>query len=131
VVKFVRRVGEKGEGPRPLIVGLRREWQKEDLLDRARHLKSTRFPEVVIVLDLTKEQRKEKAAMVEEVDRRNKDLSEDDRSKNLEWMVVGARGEKRIVKGVAREREERPRTAHREERWRHMRTQPRPCFPPG
>jgi hypothetical protein len=26
-VKFVRRVGEKGDGPRPLVVGLRREWQ--------------------------------------------------------------------------------------------------------
>jgi hypothetical protein len=46
VVRFVRRVGEKGDGPRPLIVGLRREWQKEDLIDRAKHLKNTRFPEV-------------------------------------------------------------------------------------
>jgi hypothetical protein len=25
-VKFCRRVGEKGEGPRPLIVGLKHEW---------------------------------------------------------------------------------------------------------
>jgi hypothetical protein len=104
VVRFVRRVGEKGEGPRPLIVGLRREWQKEDLIDRAKNLKNTRFPEVTIVPDLTKEQRREEAAMNGEAENRNKDLSEEDRAKNLEWMVVGARGEKRIVKGVVRER---------------------------
>jgi hypothetical protein len=40
-VKFCRRVGEKGEGPRPLIVGLKREWQKEDLLEKARDLRNT------------------------------------------------------------------------------------------
>jgi hypothetical protein len=103
-VKFVRRVGEKGEGPRPLIVGLKKEWQKEDLLERAKKLKDTQFPEVVIVPDLTKNQRKEEAEMAGEVERRNRDLSEEDRSKNLVWMVVGARGEKRIVKGVTRMR---------------------------
>jgi hypothetical protein len=103
-VRFVRRVGEKGDGPRPLIVGFKREWQREDILDRARHLKTTRFPEVVIVPDLTKEQRREEAAMNEEAGNRNKELTEDDKAKNLEWMVVGARGEKRIVKGVVRQR---------------------------
>jgi hypothetical protein len=104
VVRFVRRVGEKGEGPRPLIVGLRREWQKEDLLERARQLKDTQYSDVVIVPDLTKEQRKEEAAMNEEALRRNRDLNADDKAKNLEWIVVGARGERRLVKGIARER---------------------------
>jgi hypothetical protein len=38
------------------------------------------------------------------VERRNRDLTEEDKAKNLVWMVVGARGEKRIVKGVTRMR---------------------------
>jgi hypothetical protein len=103
-VKFVRRVGERGDGPRPMIVGLKKEWQKEEVLERAKQLRDTHFPEVVIVPDLTKEQRKEEAAMNGEADKRNKERTEEDRAKNLEWMVVGARGERRLVKGVARAR---------------------------
>jgi hypothetical protein len=103
-VKFCRRVGEKGDGPRPLIVGLKREWQKEDLLDKAKDLRNTPFADVVIIPDLTKEQRKEEAEMVNEVERRNNELSEDDKAKNVEWQVVGARGERRMVKGTVRAR---------------------------
>jgi hypothetical protein len=103
-VKFCRRVGEKGDGPRPLIVGLKREWQKEDLLEKAKDLRNTPLADIVIIPDLTKEQRKEEAEMINEVERRNSVLSQEDRSKNLEWMVVGARGERRIVKGTARVR---------------------------
>jgi hypothetical protein len=103
-VKFCRRVGEKGAGPRPLVVGLRREWQKEDLLEKAKDLRNTQFPEVSIIPDLTQEQRREEAEMNKEVERRNRDLPPEDRAKNLEWMVVGARGERRMVKGVVRTR---------------------------
>jgi hypothetical protein len=103
-VRFVRRVGERGDLPRPMIVGLKKEWQREDILERAKHLKDTHFSEVVIVPDLTKEQRKEEAAMNGEAERRNSELTEEEKAKNLEWMVVGARGERRIVKGVARAR---------------------------
>jgi hypothetical protein len=90
-IKFCRQVGEKGDGPRPMVVGLRREWQKEDLLERAKDLRSTQFADTVIIPDLAKEQRKEE--MVSKVARRNEELSKEDRAKNLEWMVVGARGE--------------------------------------
>jgi hypothetical protein len=103
-VKFVRRVGERGEAPRPLVVGLKKEWQKEDLMEKAKHLKNTHFPDVMIVPDLTKEQRKEEAAMTTEAEKRNENLSEEDRAKNLQWMVVGMRGEKRLVKGLTRAR---------------------------
>jgi hypothetical protein len=103
-VKFCRRVGERGEGPRPLIVGLKREWQKEDLLEKARDLRNTTFSEVVIIPDLTKEKRKEEAEMVSEVERRNNELSLEDRAKNLEWSVVGARGQRRMIKGPVRMR---------------------------
>jgi hypothetical protein len=86
-VKFVRRVGERGEAPRPLVVGLKKEWQKEDLMEKAKHLKDTNFRDVMIVPDLTKEQRKEEAAMNSEAEKRNENLSEEDRAKNLQWMV--------------------------------------------
>ncbi len=42
--------------------------------------------------DLTKKQRDEEA------ERRNKNLSENDVSKNLHWVVVGPRGERRLTK---------------------------------
>jgi len=103
VIKFCRRVGERSETPRPMVVGFKREWQKEDLLDNARELKNTRFEEVTVAPDLTKEQRKEEAELVREAERRNERRTEDDRAKNLVWMVVGAKGEKRIIKGTARE----------------------------
>jgi hypothetical protein len=103
-VKFCRRVGEKGEGPRPLIVGFRREWQKEDVLENAKHLRNTPFADTVIIPDLTQEQRKEEAEMISEAERRNQELTQEDKAKNLEWMVVGARGERRIVKGQVRAR---------------------------
>jgi hypothetical protein len=40
--------------------------------------------------------------MLKEAEDRNEGLTEEDRSKNLEWMVVGARGERRLIKGVKR-----------------------------
>jgi hypothetical protein len=83
---------------------MRREWQKEDLLDKAKDLRNTSFAEVAIIPDLTLEQRKEEAEMSSEAERRNRELTEEDRAKNLEWMVVGARGERRMVKGTVRGR---------------------------
>jgi hypothetical protein len=101
-VRFCRRVGEKGAGPRPLIVGFRREEQKEDILEKARELRNTQFPEVMIIPDLTQEQRNDEAGMAVEAEKRNADLSADDKAKNLEWTVVGSRGEKRLIKTVKR-----------------------------
>jgi hypothetical protein len=115
-VRFCRRVGEKGNGPRPLVVGFRREEQKEDILENARKLRDTQFSEVMIIPDLTPEQRKEEADMVAEAERRNRELTEEDAAKNLEWMAVGARGERRLIKGVKRAtaaRGRHPQTAAR------------------
>ena len=103
-IKFCRRVGERSEEPRPMIVGFMREYQKEDLLDKARELQHTPFADVGILPDLTPEQRKDEADMVKEAERRNTLLSADDRSKNLSRVVVGRKGEKRLLKGVERGR---------------------------
>jgi hypothetical protein len=40
--------------------------------------------------------------MENEADRRNRDLSQEDRAKNLKWLVVGQKGEKRLIKTVER-----------------------------
>jgi hypothetical protein len=111
-VRFCRRVGEKGSGPRPLVVGFRREEQKEDVLENAKKLRNTQFADVMIIADLTQEQRKDEADMMVEAEKRNRDLSEEDRSKNLEWMAVGARGERRLIKAVRRPTATRGRPPH-------------------
>ena len=58
------------------------------------------FSDIGVLPDLTLEQRKDEA------DRRNGHLTADDKAKNLSWAVVGKRGEKRLLKGVERERRE-------------------------
>ena len=105
-IKFCRRVGEKGDEPRPMVVGLNREYQKEDFLEAAKDLKNTDFENVAIAPDLTREQRKDEVEMGQEAERRNANLSEDDRAKNLVWMAVGRKGEKRLIKGTRREGED-------------------------
>ena len=102
-VQFCRRVGERGETPRPLVVGFRTAEDKDLVLNNARKLKDTFFNDVGIVPDLTTTERKEEAGMMSEVDQKNKERTEEDKAKNLHWMVVGKRGERRIIKGQIRE----------------------------
>ena len=71
-------------------------------MERARDLRSTNFAEIGVAHDLTQEQRKDEAEMSKEVDRKNEERTADDKAKNLEWMVVGKKGEKRMIKGVPR-----------------------------
>lgn len=102
-IKACRRLGDKGDNPRPIILVLRTEEAKRQLLELARNLKGTDYQEISIVPDLTPEQRKEEAEMQEEAERRNaEELTDDDVSKNLKWSVVGQRGEKRLLKGRER-----------------------------
>ena len=52
---------------------------------------------------MTKSQRKGEQQLRDEAARRNTQLTEEDRNKNLKWLVVGKRGEKRLIKGVERD----------------------------
>ncbi len=102
-VKFCRRVGEKSQAPRAMIVGFHTEYARSILLRYTKHLAETEYEDVSIMPDLTKRQRQEEASMNEEANRRNEEeLTEDDMAKNLIWKVVGQRGEKRLVKGYNR-----------------------------
>jgi len=88
-----------------MIVVLRSEEMKRKVIENVTALIGTDYEEVGIVPDLTQMQREEEDSMRKEADRRNReDLSQEDRSKNLVWSVVGARGEKRIIKTADRGR---------------------------
>jgi hypothetical protein len=104
-IKLCRRLGERGDNPRPLIIYLKNETTRTALLESAKHLRDTDHYEVSIVPDLTPAQRQEEVALSMDMDRRNKEeLTEDDIQKNLIWKVVGPRGAKRLVKIAARDR---------------------------
>jgi hypothetical protein len=102
-IKACRRIGERGDEPRPLLVILRSETTRTALLEAARHLRNTPYAEVSIVPDLTPAQRQEEAELNREMERKNREeLTDDDRQKNLKWHVVGPRGARRLIKSYAR-----------------------------
>jgi hypothetical protein len=102
-LRFCRRIGEKGDGPRPMVIGLETEDEKRHILARARNLHGSRYHDISIVPDLTKKQRSNEARMKREAEERNKNLTNEDKSRNMKWLVVGRRGEKRLIKGVERD----------------------------
>lgn len=104
-VQFCRRVGEVGDTPRPIIIGLWTQRDRHLILNRAPELRHTQYREVGIVPDLTNIQRKEEADLRAEAEDRNANLTQEDRSKNLCWLVVGRRGMRRLIKGKARDME--------------------------
>ena len=87
----------------PHVVGFLHQEDKDHVLNNARKLKDTFFGEVGIVPDLTAVERKEEANMLAEAEEKNKHLTQEDKAKNLHWLVVGKRGERRIIKGVTRD----------------------------
>jgi hypothetical protein len=97
-------VGERGREARPIVIGLRSEQEKRYILDRAADLRNTRFSNVSICPDMTRMQRRAEDQLAKEAEIRNNQLTTEDRDKNLRWMVVGRRGEKRLIKGTERER---------------------------
>jgi hypothetical protein len=98
-VEFCRRVGEKSEKARPLVVGFFTEWAKETVLKYTKNLAESEMSEVTIVPDLTEKQRRAEKDLLAEAERRNRDeLTNDDVSKNLSWKIVGRKGQKRLVK---------------------------------
>jgi hypothetical protein len=111
-LRFCRRIGERGRDARPIVIGVRTEEERRIILERARDLRGGRFDNVSIVPDLTRMQRRGEDRLSEEAARRNSSLPADDVAKNLRWLVVGRRGEKRLIKGtetVQRSRAPQPR----------------------
>ena len=128
-IKFVRRVGEKKESNRPLVVGLTTDEGRRKILDNARELKNTFFKEISIVPDLTKRQREEDDNIRRLASDKNKELTAEDRAKNLEWLAVGRRGERRLIKAVPRGQRTQLGRGNMEDRWRMPEIDP-PTQPP-
>jgi hypothetical protein len=103
-IRFCRRLGEKGEDRRPILLGMKSETIKCEVLDQAKELQNTVYKGVGIGPDQTKRQRQAEIKLSEEANRKNREeLSEQDKAKNLKWIVIGQRGQKRIVKAQERE----------------------------
>ena len=73
------------------------------MLEKSRELKYTKYENVTIVPDMTKSQRRGEQKLRDEADSRNALLTREDRDKNLKWIIVGKRGEKRLIKGMERD----------------------------
>jgi hypothetical protein len=86
-------------------MGVRNEEEKRQILDRARMLRGTRYDNVSVVPDMTRLQRKAEDKLVAEAEERNRQLTVEDQNRNLRWLVVGKRGEKRLLKGTEREQQ--------------------------
>ena len=84
------------------MIGFRREVYREEILENARRLKDTNFKDIGITPDLTREQRLEEDELLKEAERRNMERTAEDTSKNVEWILVGQRGEKRLIRMVNR-----------------------------
>lgn len=112
-LKFCKRLGEKSKDPRPLVIGLTSEETRRRILEKNRELQHSMYKNVSIVADLTRKQREEERRLMAEAEKRNKNLSEEEKSKNLKWMVVGRKGEKRLIKGE--DRPQQPRFRRGEE----------------
>jgi len=103
-VEFCRRVGERSDRPRPLVVGFFTEWSKSILLKNSRYLAGTDMENLSVAPDLTHQQRKAEGELQAEADRLNEEeLTEEDVAKNLVWRVVGKKGQKRMIKTINRE----------------------------
>lgn len=74
-LRYLRRVGEKRELPRPLLVGMASVEDKELLLSNAKYLRDTHLHTVGVSTDLTPQEIKEEKEMEREAERRNQDLS--------------------------------------------------------
>ena len=84
------------------MIGFRREVYREEILENARWLNDTNFKDIGITPDLTREQRLEEDELLKEAERRNMERTAEDTSKNVEWILVGQRGEKRLIRMVNR-----------------------------
>lgn len=104
-VLFSRRIGKQAPNRiRPLLVCMRKEADKMAALENAKLLIHTEYDKVNIVPDLTQKQREEDKKLRDLAARRNREeLTEDDKSKNLRWVVLGKKGARRLAKLVSRE----------------------------
>ena len=108
--RFAKRLGPRQEGatsPRPLLIGFKSVDYCRSILEKSPSLAQKEEPlsNVNIIQDLTKAQRKEEKKLRDDVEKKNSELSEEDQG-NWKWVVVGRRGERKVVKVEVEKEEE-------------------------
>jgi uncharacterized membrane protein YgcG len=93
-IKFCRRIGPKGEKPRPLVIGFYSLATRNSVL---RTDLRSREPELSLGPDLTKRQREEETNMWKELEAKNNNRTTEERAKNLHWRLVGPKGDRRLI----------------------------------
>jgi hypothetical protein len=119
-VRYNKRLGAKKEHEtRPLLLGFRKRDDRDKILSNAPKLARVGEPwdKVNVVPDMTKRQRQEDKDVKEEAERRNNDMDEEE-AKNWVNKVVGARGQRRVIRvsrkdEVREDRRERTRSERR------------------
>jgi len=98
-IKFLYRPGERMEsgGPRPVIMSLKDPGLRDYILDNTRKLAGSSFNSISIIPDLTQDQRKEEEKLRKTAEKRNREL-EHEEALNWEWVLVGMRGDRRLIK---------------------------------
>jgi hypothetical protein len=96
-IKFCRRVGQRRERERPVVLGLYNQALRNKVL------KATYGENISVGPDMTKKQREEEAEIWVELDQRNKNRTAEQVSKNLMWRLVGPKGDRRMILGPARQ----------------------------
>ena len=115
-IKLCRRIGRRSEDEnarsRPMLVGLDKPYLKQGILSNARKLKDSVHSGISIVPDLT--QRKDEAALREEADKKNAEMTPED-CLNWVWKVVGPRGQRRLARVPVQEGRDRSNRPHHSE----------------
>ena len=98
-IKFIYRPGERTETgrPRPVIMSLKDPGLRDYILDNARKLANSSFNSISIIPDLTQDQRKEEEKLRKTADKRNRELDPAE-ALNWEWVLIGMRGDRRLIK---------------------------------
>ena len=104
-VKFVRRIGERRDSARPLLVGQNDPNIRGSILKNASKLANTQYAGISLAPDLTKRQRDEDEEVRKLCETRNEARSGDELG--FVWKPLGPRGSRRPVKTrVLRETEQ-------------------------
>ena len=98
-IKFIYRPGERTDmdRPRPVILNLRDPGARQYILANTRLLANSKYDKISIIPDLTPNQRKCEDKLRKEADRLNRNMDKDEQL-NWEWVLVGERGQRRLIK---------------------------------
>ena len=98
-IKFIYRPGEiiNLDRPRPVILRLNDPAARDYILAHTNRLANSNFSHISIVPDLTLQQRSEEEGLRKEAAKLNAELNEEEVG-NWEWVTVGLRGQKRLIK---------------------------------